>query len=445
MNNNSDFTQGSILSKLLRFMLPVLLALFLQAMYGAVDLLVVGQFATSVDVSAVSTGSQIMMTITNIVASFAMGATVLIGRKIGEGRADEAGQVIGSSILLFGVIGLVFSFLTVLGAPGLAGIMHAPAEAMTDTVQYVRICGAGMLIIVAYNLIGCVFRGIGDSNTPLISVAIACVTNIAGDLLLVAVLKMGTRGAAIATVFAQLVSVVLSVLLIRRKTLPFTFSRSDIRWRTGLISQVTILGLPIAVQDFLVGISFLVILAIVNSLGLVASAGIGVAEKVCGFIMLVPSAFMQSMSAFVAQNIGAAKPDRARQALKVGIIASECFGVVMFLFAFFRGTILTGIFSNDPEVVLASAEYLKAYAIDCMFTAFLFCFIGYFNGLGQTSFVMAQGIIGAFAIRIPVSFLMSRMVPVSLFHIGLAIPCSTVIQISCCFLYLFYMRRKGRL
>ncbi len=237
MDRKVTFTEGKILKPLILFALPVLFALFLQAMYGAVDLLIVGKFASSADVSAVSTGSQIMMTLTNLVSSFAMGTTILLGQQIGSGKKQEGGRTVGTAVVMFAVIALIMTAVLVIFAPQLSSIMNAPAEAFDKTVGYVRICGGGMLVIVAYNLIGCIFRGLGDSRTPLITVAIACVCNIAGDLL--------------------------------------------------------------------VSISFLIILAIVNSMGVTASAGVGVAEKVCAFIMLISSAFMQSISAFVAQNYGA--------------------------------------------------------------------------------------------------------------------------------------------
>ena len=414
-----DFTTGPIAAPLIRFSLPVLAALFLQAMYGAVDLLIVGQFTTSADVSAVATGSQIMMLITGLVASFAMGTTILLGQKIGAGRVKEGGQVIGASI--------------------------SPEEAYSRTVSYVRICGAGTLVITAYNLLGSVFRGIGDSRTPLITVAIATGVNILGDLLLVAVFRMGTAGAALATVFAQLISVLISLQIIRRRQLPFEFHWRDVRPDLPVIRRITRLGFPIALQDFLVGISFLVIMAIVNSLGLIASAGVGCAERVCAFIMLVPSAFMQSMSAFVAQNAGAGKMARARKALYIGMMSALCIGVFMALGSFFYGVPLARIFTRDPEVAAAAAQYLKAYSIDCMLTPVFFCYIGCFNGLGETTFVMAQGIIGAFCARIPFSYLMSRRVPVSLFHVGLATPVASTLQIVLCLSFMLYLKRQGRL
>ena len=444
MGREINFTKGRILTPLLKFMLPVFFAMLLQAMYGAVDLLIVGQFAESTDVSAVSTGAQMMMTITNLVTSFAMGTTILLAQRIGEGRGREGGEVVGTGICLFGAIALVLTALVPLLAGPLSSLMNAPEEAFDATAAYIRICGFGSLFIIAYNLIGSIFRGIGDSKTPLLTVLIASVFNIAGDLLLVAVFHMGAAGAAIATVAAQAISVLISLLILRKRTLPFAFTRKDIRFRGDIIRCVTKLGLPIALQDLLVGISFLVLLAIVNNLGLTQSAGIGVAERVCGFIMLIPAAFMQAMAAFAAQNIGAGKYERARRALWYAVGVSAALAVVMFAVTFWRGDLLSGIFSKDAAVIAESAEYLKAYAIDCLLTCFLFCFIGFFNGLGMTRFVMIQGVIGAFLVRIPVAFWMSREIPVSMFHIGLATPCSTVLQVAMCLVCFLLVNRKYR-
>ncbi|MGN0974386.1 MAG: MATE family efflux transporter, partial [Gemmiger sp.] len=225
MKQTSDFTRGGILAPLLRFALPVLGALILQVTYGAVDLLVVGQFGTAADVSAVSTGSQLMHTITTVITGLAMGATVLLGQRIGEGRSDKAGDVIGGAVWLFGALGLAVTVAVPLAAKPLCTLMQAPAEAFRQTVLYVSVCAGGALFIVAYNLLGSIFRGMGDSATPLLAVAIACVVNIAGDLVFVAVLGMAAAGAALATVLAQAISVVLCLALIRRRGLPFAFGR----------------------------------------------------------------------------------------------------------------------------------------------------------------------------------------------------------------------------
>ncbi|MDO4620352.1 MAG: MATE family efflux transporter [Lachnospiraceae bacterium] len=437
-----NFTKGPILVPLIRFALPVLFALILQAMYGAVDLLVVGKYGTAADVSAVSTGSQLMTTITGMIASFSMGTTILLGQQIGQDRSEDAGKTVGASIFLFFLTGCVVTILLSAGNRILATIMHAPAEAYVKTAHYILICGIGSLIIIFYNLIGAIFRGLGDSRTPLITVGIACVVNIIGDLLMCGVLSMGTEGVALATVAAQTISVVISVILIRKKASVFAFSKKDIRFDRGIIRRVVTFGAPVAIQDFLVGISFLVIAAIVNTLGLIPSAGVGVAEKVCVFIMLIPSAFMQSLAAVVSQNYGAGKYDRAFKTLRIAIGLSIIAGVTMCYLTFFHGNLLAGIFSKDADVVLAAADYLKAYAIDCLLTAFLFCFVGFYNGIGRTGFVMVQGICGAFLVRVPLSFLFSRMTPVSLFRIGLATPCSTTVQIVLCFIVLLRIKKE---
>ena len=442
MEGREAFTNGRILVPLLRFAIPVVFALFLQAMYGAVDLLIVGQFATSADVSAVSTGSQIMQTFTGLVSSFAMGITVFIGQKIGEGKADESNRIIGAGIFLFAAAGLVLSLLVIILAVPVARIMQAPEEAFGYTVTYIRICGCGLLVIIAYNLLGSIFRGFGDADTPFRTVLIACAMNIAGDLLLVAVFNMGTAGAAIATVAAQAISVIASVVIVRRKKLLEGFKAEFIKWNSGISRKIVSIGTPIALQDVLVGISFLVILAIVNTLGVIASAGVGIAEKLCTFLMLVPIAFMQAMTAFVAQNRGAGKPERAVKALKYALAVSCAFGFSMALLSFFHGKMLAGIFAGDTAVIAAAAEYLKAYSIDCLLTCFLFCFIGFFNGMEMTGFVMAQGVAGAFLVRVPVSYIMSKLFMGSLFAIGLATPCSSVLQILLCLVcYLKWYRK----
>ncbi|MDB8793159.1 MATE family efflux transporter [Romboutsia sp. 1001216sp1] len=442
MSKVSNFTEGKIFSPLLKFAIPILLALFLQTMYGAVDLLIVGQFGNAADVSAVSTGSQVMMTITVIITGLTMGLTILIGQKLGEGNSKEAGNVVGSGISIFAIIAIVITVLIVRFASPISTFMHIPKEAFDSTVMYIKVCASGSIFIVAYNIIGGVFRGLGDSKTPLITVGIACVTNIIGDLIFVGIFKMAATGAALATIMAQAISVILSVIIIKKRGLPFEFSRKSIKFHKGLTSKIIKYGTPIALQDGLVHLSFLVIMIIGNSMGVIPSAGIGVAEKLVGFIMLIPSSFSQAVSAFVAQNYGAKKYHRSRKVLVYAISASLCCGVVMFYITFFHGNLLAGMFSKDKDVVLAAWEYMKAYGIDCLLTAIMFCMVGYFNGCGKTTFVMIQGIIGAFGVRIPVSYIMSKILPVSLFKVGLATPMSTFVQIILCVIYFMILSKK---
>ena len=445
-SNERSLTQGNILRSLISFAFPVLLALFLQAMYGAADLIIVGQFADTYEQSGVASGSQLFNMITMVITGLTMGVTVFVGSCIGSGDRERAGRGVGTGIAIFAVIAVVLTALIVPLSDKLSAFMHAPAEAFAQTSAYVRICGIGTVCITAYNVIGAVFRGIGDSKTPLLTVAIACVINIFGDLLLVAGFGMGAAGAAIATVSAQAASVLFSLYFISRKKLPFSFSIRFIRFDGACVKRILLVGIPIGLQELLVQFSFLFVQVIVNSMGVMESAAVGVAEKVCVFLMLVASAYMQSISAFVAQNNGAGKWERSRKALFYGIRTALAAGLMMGVLAFFGGSILASIFSNEPQVIAFAHDYLRAYAIDCLLTAILFCFVGYFNGCGQTLFVMVQGVVGAFCVRIPAVFLISRLPDASLFLIGLATPLSSIVQIVLCVIaYRLYQNKHSSL
>ena len=438
--DEKQLTEGKILPSLLFFAFPVLLALFLQAMYGAADLMIVGHFSGTFDQSGVASGSQLLCLTTMVVTGFSMGVTVYIGNAVGAGNPERAGRGIGNATLLFGTVAVLLTFILVLFSEPLAGILDAPPEAFSATASYIRICGFGSLFIIAYNLLGAVFRGLGDSKTPLMTVAVACVVNIIGDLFLVGYLHLGATGAAAATVTAQALSVFVSLLVLRNRTLPFTIRREDFSYDAETFRKIVLVGLPIGFQELLVQFSFLFIQIVVNGMGVRASAGIGVAEKVISFLMLVSSAYMQSMSAFVAQNMGAGKYRRARKAVFYGMATGVFAGSLTWSLAFFFGDVLSGLFTSEQAVILLSHEYLKGFSFDCMLTAVLFCFIGYFNGSGKTLFVMLQGVAGAFLIRTPIVYFLSTTEWAGLFHIAAATPISSVIQIGMCIAAYRYYR-----
>ncbi len=442
METAANFTQGKILSPLLRFSLPIFLAMLLQAMYGAVDLAIVGQFGDKAGVSAVSTGSLIMTTVTGIIIGLTMGVTILLAQKIGEKKEQDAGDAVGSSILLFAIVGAVLTIIMVFAARPLTYLMQAPQEAFEGTFKYILICSSGCIIITAYNAVSAVFRGMGNSKAPLLFVLIACGVNIIGDLILVGVFRLGAAGAALATVFAQLISVIFSLLLIKKKSFPFSFSRQNIRFHPEEVKAILRFGSPIALQDFLSNISFMVIIAIMNSLGIVISAAAGVGEKICFFMMLIPLAFSSSLAAFVAQNVGANEHIRARKAMYYGIATAFSVSLIIFVAAFFFGDKLASLFSKDAAVIASAANYLKAYAIDSPLVAFYFCMVGYFNGNGKTMFTMLQGIICAFLVRIPFAYFMSTVPGVSMFQIGLGTPLATIAGILICVIYFIKLKRS---
>lgn len=428
MNDKADFTQGNILKKLVLFMMPVLGALVLQAAYGAVDLLVVGRFGSTSGLSAVSTGSQVLNLVTFVVIQFAMGITVLIARYLGEKRPEQIGSVIGGSAVVFAMMSLGLFIVMVCFAHPISVIMQAPAEAVDLTSSYIRICGSGIFFIVAYNLLSAIFRGLGDSKSPLLFVLVACVVNIIGDLVLVAGFHMDAAGAALATVTAQALSVVFAVILLLKKDLPFTIRKKDFRLNSQCRRFLKI-GLPLALQEFLTQISFLALCAFVNRLGLEASSGYGVACKIVSFAMLVPSALMQSMASFVSQNVGAGKTKRARQSMFTGIGVGLAVGCVVFGLVMFKGDVLSGFFSTDPAVIQNGFAYLKGFAPETLVTAVLFSMVGYYNGNDKTVWVMTQGLIQTLLVRLPFAYFMSIQPHASLTRIGLAAPVSTTVGI----------------
>lgn len=439
--NKNDFTQGSIVSKLLRFMIPILGALILQAMYGAVDILVVGWFGTTAGISGVSTGSGIVNLVTFTITGLAMGVTVVMGQYLGEKKPEKVGQVVGGAVCLFLVLSFIIAAAMLIFARPLAVLMQAPEEALDLTVLYVRICGGGIFFIIAYNVLSSIFRGIGDSNMPLLFVGIACVVNIVGDLLFIAVFHWNVAGAALATVMAQAVSVILSILIIRKRELPFMMKKEYIRFNPEIRKFVRV-GTPIAFQEVLTQLSFLALCAFINRLGLDASSGYGVANKIVSFVMLVPGALMQSMASFVAQNVGAGKEERAKKAMATGMLIGCGIGVFIMLLSFFHGDLLAAAFSNDAAVIARAAEYLKGFAPEAVVTAILFSFIGYYNGHSKTLFVMLQGIAQTFIVRLPMSYFMSIQPDASLTMIGLAAPCATVFGIVINLLYFVKMSRE---
>lgn len=441
----SAFTEGPVFSSLVRFALPVLGALILQAAYGAVDLLVVGKFGNASSISAVGTGSTFMQMITFIITSLAMGVTVIVGQHIGEKRPKAAGDAVGTGIILFIVIGIILTILLEVFAGNIAILLQVPAEAHDKAVIYLRICSGGIVVIITYNLISSIMRGAGNANLPLLFVGISCIVNVAGDLLLTGFFGMDVAGVAIATVFAQFVSVVVSLIVLKHQNLPFSFSKNQLRADKKELKLILRVGIPIALQETMVQISFLVINSIVNHMGLLPSAGYGVAQKIVSFIMLIPSSLMQSVSAFVAQNVGAGKSERATKGFLTGIGAGCTLGIFIFLAGFFGGGFLSSFFTSESDVIAQSAAYLKGFSPECILTCIVFSSIGYFNGYGNSLPVMIQGITSALLVRIPLCFFMASLPNTNLTYIGCSTPITSVYGIlffAVCFLMVKKKKRR---
>ena len=436
-----NLTSGAIAPALLRFSLPFLGSSILQFLYGVVDMVVVGRFSDSAGIAAVNNSSQIMQLVTSLVCGIATGGTVLIGQYIGARQEKEAGRTVGNMVLLFTVLAAGITALLLTLGNGLVTLMQVPAEAVNLARAYLHICGIGTVFIVGYNVVSSILRGIGDSKRPMYFVLVACIINIVGDLLLVGVFGLGAAGAALATVAAQGVSLALALAVLRRRDFPFDFKRRSFRIQGDKAARILRLGLPVAVQNVLVTLSFLIITAIVNHMDVLAqSAAVGLVERITGFIMLFPIAFQSAISAMTAQNMGAGRPDRARQGLKYGILFCLAADIAMFVLVQLVPGLAMRLFTPDAEVIYHGVLYLRTYSIDCILVTFVFTLNGFYSGCGRTGFTLFNSLASTFLVRVPAVFFISLLPGVTLLHIGVAAPAASAIQVLLQLLYF----RTGR-
>jgi putative efflux protein, MATE family len=443
MRKSYDLTQGSVWKNLLKFMLPFLFANIMQAFYGAVDLFVVGRFSGTSAISAVNIGSQILQIITSFVIGISMGITVALAHNIGS--KDKAGAVktVSNGVLLFVVFAVVVTPLMIWKSGMLVEVMQTPADAVHEATQYVLICSIGLPFIIIYNVIAALLRGIGNSKTPMLFVGVACVVNVAGDFLLTGFLHMGVTGAAIATVVAQMISSLCGLIYLKYCGLSFPFRKSDLHFHKSSLHRILVVGFPVALQDTLINISFIVLTVIANERGLIASSAVGVVEKLIMFMFLVPSAMLSAISAITAQNLGAHRPERATATVKYGIWITAAFGILMCAVSQLFPDALTSIFSRDTAVIQSAGEYLRTYSIDCILVAFTFCMNGYLCGMNRSVVTLFHNTLSILLVRIPAAYFLSRCYPNSLLPMGLASPLGSLLSIVILIGYFSYHKKKS--
>lgn len=442
MNNKNDLTTGSIGKTVTLFALPYLLSCFMQTFYGMVDLFVVGLYNGSETTTAVSIGSQVTHMLTVIIVGLAMGATVRIGQSVGAKDEHMAKKTIGTTVIFFIFFAIAITvILTVLTRP-ITSVMMTPIEAFEETAVYLLICFAGIPFIVAYNVISSIFRGMGDSKRPMYFVAVACVTNIALDFLFIGVFKMGSAGAALGTVCGQAVSVFAALFVMIKKGFGLHITRNDFSVHKIILADIIKVGVPIALQDGLIQVAFIVITVIANSRGLIMATSVGIVEKLIGFMFLVPSAFLSAISAITAQNLGAGKKSRAKQALRYGLCITVAWGIICVVYNQIIPQTLVGLFTKDNTVVAAGCDYLRAYAFDCLFAAIHFCFSGYFCGSQRSGISFLHNIISIIVVRIPGAYLASLWFPDTLYPMGWAAPLGSVLSALICIGFYVYYNYK---
>ena len=439
-----DLTSGNIYQKMFRFAVPYLTACFLQSFYGMADLFIAGRFNGAAVVSAVSIGSQVMHFLTVVIVGAAMGTTIMMSHAIGGKDKEAAAKAIGGSVLVFSVIAVLLTAVLILTADGALAMLKTPPEAFRPARDYLRICIFGVPFITAYNVISGIFRGVGDTKSPMFFVALAGIINIGADYILIGLVGMGAAGAAAATVGAQAFSVLFALAAMARRGIGIRMSGKYFRPDRNVIRRILGIGLPISCQEGFIQISFLVITAIANSRGVHVAAAVGIVEKIISFLFLVPGAMLSTVSAMAAQNAGAGFHDRANRTLAGGIRVCVIYGLAVFVIAQLAAEPIVGMFvSGEPEVVLHGGQYFRTYAIDCMIPGIHFCFSGYFSAYGKSVYSFAHNVISIVTVRIPGAWLASVLWPETLYALGGAAPLGSALSVVLC-IYFYQKIRKNK-
>lgn len=439
-----ELTSGSVMKNLLFFSLPYLLSFFLQTLYGMADLLIIGQFGSVADTTVVSVGSQVMHMLTVMIVGLAMGATVNIGQAVGGKDSRKAALFTGNTVTLFMGLSVTLTFLLLILRNTIVSAVSTPADAVAGTVDYLTICFIGIPFITAYNIISAVFRGMGDSKSPMYFIAVACAANIALDYLFIGALGMGPAGAALGTTLSQAVSVVISLIFVKMRKTDFALKKADLKPDKQITGKILKIGVPVAMQDGFIQIAFMVITVIANRRGLNDAAAVGIVEKIIGFLFLVPSSMLSAVSALGAQNIGAQKPERARKTLLYAIFIAAGFGGTVAVIMQFLSGRAVSLFTDSAAVIRLGGGYLRGYAWDCLFAGIHFAFSGYFCACGKSGISFMHNIIAILLVRVPGSYLMSSMFPETLYPMGLATAAGSLLSALICAAAFVIIQRKKR-
>ena len=428
-----DLTTGSIGRNILKFSLPYFLSYFLQTLYGMADLFIIGQFNGVASTTAVSIGSQVMHMITVMIVGIAMGTTVMIGKSVGAKQKKETSKIIGNTVSLFVCLSVVLTVVLLFFVHPIVRIMSTPQQAVEGTTAYLTICFAGIPLITAYNIISSIFRGLGDSKSPMYFIAVACGVNIVLDYVFIGGLHFGASGAALGTTLAQTISVIVALIAIRKKD-------------TGIsLKNILGIGIPISLQDGFIQISFIVITIIVNQRGLNDAAAVGIVEKIISFVFLVPSSMLSAVSAIAAQNIGAGKDERATKTLKYAIMISMSFGLCVAVLMQFISNFVVGIFTVDTMVIHMGSQYIRSYIWDCMIAGIHFSFSGYFCAYGKSGISFLHNVLSIVLIRIPGAYFASKWFIDTLYPMGCAAPAGSLLSVIVCGIAFIYLKRRRRL
>lgn len=406
-----DMTKGNVFKQLITFSVPFMLANVLQIFYNIVDMIIVGQFIGSQGLSAVSIGADLVHLQLLICMGFSSAGQIVVSQYVGQKNEAGLSRFIGTLFSSLFIMGIIMTIAALLAESSLLNLLNTPAEALQDAKRYCNICFAGAIFSYGYNVIASILRGMGDSGRPLLFVAIASVINLVLDLLFVGVFRLGTAGAALATIIGQAVSLIISIVYLYRHRVQFCFDFHPKSFQIDYSSLVMLfkLGLPLALQSAAISTSQLFVSSNINSYGLVVSAVNGIGGKIGQTGVVVTSAVSSAGSSMIGQNLAARKRDRITKVVyhSLGISLIYC-GLLSLIIAIFPEQVFS-LFNSEPEILAMSHTYVIIAVLNFMGFALRNPMMGLINGLGCAKLAMFIGIMDGIVSRVCLALLLGEV------------------------------------
>ncbi|MBQ8161560.1 MAG: MATE family efflux transporter [Clostridia bacterium] len=435
-----DFTKGNIRSEMIRFSIPFFLTSLIQSLYNIADIKVVGAVLGNQGIAATSIAGNLTWSMTACIISLCNGGAIMVSQYTGRKSDRDVQETVSTVFAMAAILAAVSTALLLLFSAQLLRALNTPEEIFRDARAYFSICTLGSLFVFGYNAMASVLRGMGDSRTPMYFGVASCVINIVLDLLFVGTMHMGVQGAALATVISQAMSMLGFGFYLHRIGSGIDVRPSTFRLRKDKAIAVLRLGLPGAVQSFVVSGGFLMVSSLTNSLGVSAASGVAVAGKINNVCQMPATAIGSAASSMVGQNVGSRNFERARDTLRNAIRLSLVIGIAAFIVVQVFALPLLGLLAGEEEVLMQGLAYLRVTSLDYILTALIFPLNALCNGSGHTMFTMIPSIVSSVVARVPVAYFCVRVLDLGITGVGISTPTGTISAILICTWYYFSNR-----
>ena len=404
------------------FSIPFILSSIVQNLYGLVDLVVIGQFAGAASLAGVNTSASYISGITNTAIGFCNGGTVVIGQYLGMNNREKLRKVIGSLCTFIALLAVVLCIVTLIFRDGLLHLLQTQPEAWDEAMIYLIVSSIGFLFIFGYNVLSSILRGMGESRAPFVFICIACSINVVLDVVLVGFFGLGALGAALATILAQGISMLLCIFYLKRNDFVFDFKLRSFRIDMECLRLLLRVAIPTTLQNSISVFAFTVLTAVTNTLGVMAAAAMAGGQKITLFGILPSIAIGNANAAMCAQNFGADRQDRALHTMKVTWWLTMGVNLVMLAIIELCPVTLMHAFGSDPELIRQGVIYLRWCSLDFLFVPFMSALTGYLIGAGRTTLPAIISIVSSLALRAPLSWLIGVKLGLGIFGVAIATP-----------------------